>query len=163
MTRELAAAIALFFVALMTVPHHLSNERPAAAGIAAGAALLAALLGLHERGVARMSKTGAPRRFKLDQVRQKVAEERGGATIEIEIGDEQVFSFPSPTFWSDEQLAIAKSNDVVALATSLLGGADRYAQFREAGGQASDVAMIMSEYAKEQGTTEGESAASPTS
>lgn len=163
MTRELAAAIALFVLALATVPHHLSNDRPAAAGIAAGAALLAALLGLHELGVTRMSKTGKPRRFKLDQVRQKVAEERGGSVIEIEIADGQVFTFPAPSFWSDEQLAIAKSSDVVALATSLLGGPEGYAKFKEAGGQASDVALIMSEYAKEQGSTEGESAASPTS
>ncbi len=103
------------------------------------------------------------RRFKLSQIRQQVADERGGSTIDIETDDGQVYSMPAPGFWDDEVTELLSSNDNIKLAEALLGGPENYARFKASGGRAQDVALVMTAYGKDQGSTEGESSASPSS
>ncbi len=161
-TREEIAAAVLFWAAVAVSLHHLDQDETRSALLSVTASIAAGLLWLHVRGVTRMSKPNK-KRFKLDTLRANAAEKRGGASIEIEAGDGQVFSFPTPAFWSDEQLAVSTERDVVKLATVLLGGEDEYAKFRAAGGQASDIALAMSEFSEAQGATAGESPASSAS
>jgi hypothetical protein len=106
-----------------------------------------------------MSKGRA--RFKLAELRQRQAD-KVGDTIEIEVEDGAVFTFPAPGFWDDSvKEAFASNNDVQGVKALL--GPREYLKFRQAGGRADDVALALKQFADDQGLTVGESTASPTS
>jgi len=100
------------------------------------------------------------KRFRLAEIRQTHAEKNGGDEILIEAPDGGEFTIPAPGFWPDEATALLGQNRDVALATILLGGPERYTQYKNAGGRAQDVALILAAHAEDQGVTEGESGAS---
>ncbi|MCZ0973166.1 hypothetical protein O1L55_20730 [Streptomyces albulus] len=89
-------------------------------------------------------------RFKIEALRSKVED---ATEIEFELSGE-VFTIPTPQFWPDKALTAAKDGDLVVLAQSLLR--DQYEAYTEAGGVAGDLALVVSEYAKDQGVDQGE-------
>lgn len=105
-----------------------------------------------------MSKPGRSR-FKLSEIRQRHAEKVGGSTIEIETDDGSVFELPAPGFWDDDAKELFSKNRDVQGVKALLGVRD-YLRFVQAGGRADDVALVLREFADEQGLTVGESSAS---
>lgn len=101
------------------------------------------------------------RRFKLAELRQKESERTGDA-FEIETDSGETFEIAAPGFWPDAvKEHIAAGNDVKA--AQVLLGQQRYLQFREAGGRASDVLLALRAFADDQGVELGESSASSSS
>lgn len=97
-------------------------------------------------------------RFKLETIRQQ-ERDRTGDAFEIEANNGEVFEVPAPGFWPDEVKAAIASGDDLTAAKKLLGER-RYLEFRQAGGQASDVLLALKAFAANQGTELGESSAS---
>lgn len=80
---------------------------------------------------------------------------RNEGAIDIET-DKGVFTIDPPELWDDDVVAAATSNDAKLIGEALLGK-KRYAEFREAGGNATILLSIVQE---EHGLTPGESPAS---
>lgn len=98
------------------------------------------------------------RRFKLEQIRQ-TERERTGDAFEIETDSGEMFEIPAPGFWPDEAKEHFAAGNDVAGAKALMGPR-RYLQFREAGGQASDILLALRAFSADQGVELGESSAS---
>lgn len=153
------AARALCATAAAITYAHLTAGRTGAALLAGTATVGAWLVVRYEQGdLTRMSKPNK-RRFRLSEIRETQAR-KTGSEIEIETDDGSVFVIPAPGFWPDEATELMGQNKEIALATALLGGAEEYARFKQAGGRSNDVALAISAFAADQGVTEGESSAS---
>jgi hypothetical protein len=97
-----------------------------------------------------------PKRYNIAKV---IAENREQhPDIEIEGVDGRIFTVPAPEMWPDEVHVAASKNDLIALATAMLGGEEVYAEFRAAGGSAAVLNAVVMEHTG--GVTPGESAAS---
>lgn len=92
-------------------------------------------------------------RIKLSEFKERKLAD----AVEIDYGD-GVLVVPPPELWSDETREVP-AGDIVALARAIVG-ADAYEAFVAAGGSASMLNAIIEE---ENGTTTGESSASPKS
>lgn len=101
------------------------------------------------------------RRFKLAELRQKQAD-KSGDVIEIETPGGDVFELPALGFWPDEAKEAMADNRDVECVKRLLGPKE-YLKFRQAGGRADDVALVLRAVAAEQGLDLGESQASSSS
>lgn len=95
-------------------------------------------------------------RYRLEELRAKRAAKHGD-TVEFEIGGEE-FAVAAPGFWPDDAKRAMRRDDDLAFAEALLG--DEYGRFAAAGGRSDDLALLLEEYAHEQGLTPGESARS---
>lgn len=139
---------------------HLLDDNPHGAAVTLVAFVLAQVVAAQRfQEMTRMSKPNK-RRFKLSEIREAQAN-KTGRTIEVETDDGQVFELPTPHFWSDEASSLIGKGRDVELATMLLGGEQRYAEFHAAGGQAADLGILLTAYAQDQGIgTAGESGAS---
>lgn len=67
--------------------------------------------------------------------------ERG---VDIETEDGQVFHVDPPQLWSDEAVAKSQAGDSNGLLIEIIGGPDRYAAFKAAGGSLSILDSITS-------------------
>lgn len=159
MPRPSTAALLLWAAATVLTGHHLENGDFHAAAWTLWVATAAVCVYIYAKGDPRMSKGRT--RFKLQELRQTAAEKTGD-TIEIEVEDGTVFTFPAPGFWDDEvKEAFTGNNDVTGVKRLL--GPREYLKFRQCGGRADDVALALKQFAEEQGLTVGESSASQTS
>jgi len=153
------AALYVWAGSTVLTGHHLVSGSQSAALTTLWVATAAVVAYIYLKGDPRMSKGRT--RFKLQELRQTAAEKTGDS-IEIEVEDGTVFTFPAPGFWDDEvKEAFANNNDVQGVRRLL--GPREYLQFRQAGGRADDVALALKQFAEEQGLTVGESSASSTS
>jgi hypothetical protein len=78
------------------------------------------------------------KRIVLQDHKAKLAE----SGVEIDTGTD-VFHIDPPQLWPDNVLQLAKDEDIVGMARTLLGGDDRYAEFVAQGGSAGLVASIV--------------------
>ncbi|MFK0294498.1 hypothetical protein ACIQU6_29075 [Streptomyces sp. NPDC090442] len=92
-------------------------------------------------------------RYRLAELRQAHADKTGGDVVEFEHNG-ATYTIAAPGFWDDEVKASLKAGDDVAAAQALMG--DAYEDFREAGGRADDVMLVIGAYAEDQGATVGE-------
>lgn len=103
--------------------------------------------------------------FKLDELRRRAAERRGGDKLTIVI-DGKPFAIPAPGFWPDrvkELARQAREQGDLPFVRELMG-AKEYDEFAAAGGRSDDITLILEEYKKGQGVEDlGESSPSPTS
>ncbi|GGM39570.1 hypothetical protein GCM10012275_08060 [Longimycelium tulufanense] len=97
-------------------------------------------------------------RLKLETLRAPIVE--AAHRIEFQLAGE-VFSLPPVELWPDEALeAMPKAGDepdirnMVTVARHVLG--DDYPRFRNAGGRAMDVFLVLAHLAEDQGVTPGE-------
>lgn len=88
------------------------------------------------------------------------AKKRDEGAIEIEAEDGTVYRIDPPELWPDEAAVAAQAEDVVGLATALIGGPEKYQEFVAAGGSAAIVSSVLAEV---HGIEVGESSASSTS
>jgi hypothetical protein len=70
---------------------------------------------------------------------------RAAGSIQIEGDNGKTWTIDPPELWPDEAQELAANKDNVGLVTMLLGGAEQYAEFKAAGGNAALVAMIIQE------------------
>lgn len=96
-------------------------------------------------------------RVKLSDWKGKKEDE---GAIEIELDNGSIIRIPPPEIWPDEALQASANQDPFALAVALVGGPDKYEEFRAAGGNAAIVAKLIEE---RHGVDVGESSASSSS
>ncbi len=96
-----------------------------------------------------------PKRYQIAKILSEKREQH--PDIEIEGDNGEVFRIPPPELWPDAVHEAASRNQLIPLATALLGGAEQYAAFRAAGGSASLLNAIVAEHT---GASTGESTAS---
>jgi hypothetical protein len=92
-------------------------------------------------------------RFNLATLRQAHADKNGGDVIDFE-HDGKTYEIAAPGFWPDEVKTALKGGDDIGAARALMG--DAYDDFREAGGRADDVMLVVAAYADAQGISLGE-------
>lgn len=88
------------------------------------------------------------KKYDLRQLRQYKRDE-GVDVIEVEVAEGAVFRIPAPGFFPDAAYEALKASDNLALARALLG--TDYDAYREAGGKADDLGLVLEAWGKEQG------------
>lgn len=89
-----------------------------------------------------MSKKTGPTKVNLADFKER--KENEGA-IDIEMPDGQTFRIPPPELWPDEVADYAEKREIVAMAEAILG-AERFAEFKTAGGSATIINAIFAEH-----------------
>lgn len=88
------------------------------------------------------------KKYNLAQLRQN-KRDAGVDVIDVELSEGVVFRIPAPGFFPDEAYEALKASDNLALARALLG--TDYDAYREAGGKADDLGLILEAWSKDQG------------
>lgn len=92
------------------------------------------------------------KKYDLRQLRKNKAD-LGVDVIEFDAPNGDTFRIPAPGFFPDAAHNALRDKDAVTLAESLLGGPEEYQVYREAGGKADDIGLLLEAWSDDQGTT----------